>query len=379
MLEEDDGRSECLAPQFVHQSALFAQSVGVVALRHNHHVVVVAQACFHLLVQVEVSEEEEFGLRLTHGQQRQRTFRKGGECALLALPCVGVDHVAYVFASLCCCGQLAGAVHVVGEHVAKGRVLVGAERHHHGHLAAAHVEHGLRRSAFGVFVAKVGCCLGWNGVVTGALHHIRGQFVGHRNFRLGSLAQAHPQRVAYAVGQQGAYAHGTLDASVFTLAGLRHAQVQREAHALAFHHLAEQTHGAHHHLRVRGFDAYHHVGEMLLHAYPQKLHAALYDACGCVAVAAHDAVRQRTVVYAYAQRRAVLPAYRQQTAEAFLQACQFGGILLVGVFELLELPGGVGVVAGVDAHLLHDGCGHVGHVGVKVHVGHERAVVSHAA
>ena len=51
---------------------------------------------------------------------------------------------------------------------------------------------------------------------------------------------------------------------------------------------------------------------------------------------------------------------------------QFGGILSIGVFQFLELPGGIDVVARVDAHLLAVAGGDVGHGGVEVHVGHQR-------
>ena len=85
------------------------------------------------------------------------------------------------------------------------------------------------------------------------------------------------------------------------------------------------------------------------------------------------------MVHADAQRGVVLAADVEEADKAFFQPCQFGGVFLVGIFQLLELAGGVDVVARVDAHLLHDGGGHVGHVGVEVDIGHERAVVAFAA
>ena len=49
-------------------------------------------------------------------------------------------------------------------------------------------------------------------------------------------------------------------------------------------------------------------------------------------------------------------------------------VLLVCVFQRLELTGRVDIVARIDAHLLHNRGGHIGHVRVEVYVGTERHV-----
>ena len=58
------------------------------------------------------------------------------------------------------------------------------------------------------------------------------------------------------------------------------------------------------------------------------------------------------------------------------QSLQLGGILLVGVVDVLEGAGTVDEIPGVDAHLLHDTGGQVGHMGIEVYVGHQRGVVA---
>ena len=85
------------------------------------------------------------------------------------------------------------------------------------------------------------------------------------------------------------------------------------------------------------------------------------------------------MVHPDAQGRAVGAADGEQFREARLEPAEFLGILLVGVFQVLELAGRVHVVAGVDAHLLHHGRRHVGHGRVEVDVGHEGAVVARLA
>ena len=72
----------------------------------------------------------------------------------------------------------------------------------------------------------------------------------------------------------------------------------------------------------------------------------------------------------------MLPAYVEERHETRLYLLQFGGILLVGVFQFLERPRRVNIVAGVYAHLLRIERGDVRHVGIEVHVCHERRVIS---
>ena len=77
------------------------------------------------------------------------------------------------------------------------------------------------------------------------------------------------------------------------------------------------------------------------------------------------------MVDAYAQGRVVFLTYVKQRHKAFLNLLQFAGILLVGVFQVLERARRVGIIAGVYAHLLGIQGGHLGHMRVEVHVGHQ--------
>ena len=150
----------------------------------------------------------------------------------------------------------------------------------------------------------------------GAFRDIIHQFAGHGDFRFGRLAQGDADGVAQSVGQQGADAHGGLDASVLAVARFGHAQVQGEVHPLALHRVCQQAHGAHHHHRVRCLDGDDHILEVLVHADAQELHTRLHHAFGRVAVAGHDAVRQRAVVHADADGRVVLLADAEEGDKA---------------------------------------------------------------
>ena len=78
------------------------------------------------------------------------------------------------------------------------------------------------------------------------------------------------------------------------------------------------------------------------------------------------------MVHTYAHRRAVLATDVEEGQQTVLYLLEFLGILLVSVLQLLELTGGIHIVAGVYAHLLAITCRHVGHVGVEVDVGNQR-------
>ena len=141
-----------------------------------------------------------------------------------------------------------------------------------------------------------------------ALFKIASQMLCHRYLGLRLFAQRHTNGVANAVGQQRAYAHGTFYAAVFALASLGHAQVQGVVHIGLIHLAHQQSHRLHHHHGVAGFDADYHIVKLLFLADAQKLHAAFNNAFGGVAIARHNAVRERAVVYAYAHGGMVLAA-----------------------------------------------------------------------
>ena len=200
---------------------------------------------------------------------------------------------------------------------------------------------------------------------------VRGQFIGHRDFCFGRLRKRHTNGVADAIGQECTDTHGTFDASVLAFAGFRHTEVEREVHFLAAHRVYEQAHALHHHHGVRSFDRNHHVVKMHLGTDAQELHATLHNARWCVAITAHDAIRQATVIHTDAHCRAVGAANVEELHKAIFQARQFGGILLVGVLQFLERASRIHIIARIDAHFFHNRGRCVGHSGIKVHIGHE--------
>ena len=56
--------------------------------------------------------------------------------------------------------------------------------------------------------------------------------------------------------------------------------------------------------------------------------------------------------------------------ELCLYLLEFGGILLVGIFQVLKRTARVYIVAGIDAYLLAVLCSHISGMGRKVHVGY---------
>lgn len=92
----------------------------------------------------------------------------------------------------------------------------------------------------------------------------------------------------------------------------------------------------------------------------------------CVAVAVAYSVAEAAVVDTDAQCCVMLFADVDELYKAFLQLVELGGIFLVSIFVFYKPACRVYVIAGVYAHALNDGGCHVGHVGVEVHVGHQR-------
>ncbi len=175
------------------------------------------------------------------------------------------------------------------------------------------------------------------------------QSTRHRHLALGVLRQRHAHRIAYAVGQQRAYSHCALYATLDAVARLRHTQMQRVCHALALHSLDQKPVRMHHDAGVARLHRDHHAVEVQLAALPEKLHCRFDHALGRIAVAVDHAPRERAVVDAYAQRRAAAPAYLHQT---------------------LQLSRVVAEITRVDTHLVDRLGRYHRHVGREVYVGH---------
>ena len=113
----------------------------------------------------------------------------------------------------------------------------------------------------------------------------------------------------------------------------------------------EQPIGLDRHLRVARLHAEDDVAVVLVLADVEELERALDHAARRVAVAVQDAVGERAVVGADAQRAAELVAAPHERAEALGGALHLLGVLGVAVLAHLELLL-VGVVARVDPDLL---------------------------
>ena len=108
----------------------------------------------------------------------------------------------------------------------------------------------------------------------------------------------------------------------------------------------------------------------------QELHAALHDACRCVAIAVADAVGQAAMVYADAYGGVVLLADIDERNKPVFNLLQFPGIFLVRVLQLLERPCRIHIVAWIDADLLCIEGSHVSYVRIEVDVSTERCHVA---
>jgi hypothetical protein len=196
---------------------------------------------------------------------------------------------------------------------------------------------------------------------------------GDRNLPHWILGEGDAQGVPDAVLQERSDADGALDARVLAVPGFRHPQVEGLAglRGARGEPRRQQSVGLDGHLGIARLHAEDDVVESLLLAAGQELDGTLHHAKGGVAVAVHDPVGEGAVVGADAQGPAQLLAAPRQGSEALGHALQLVCILGVRVLAHRELLL-VGIVAGIDPHLLHVLGGHQGSVGREVDVGHQR-------
>ena len=386
-LGEDHGVEQRGVHHLVHQGALLAQAVLVVTHAHHHHLRMLLQASHILVGRCSEGQDEKFGRCLACSEERYgvvREHRIGAWCAVVD---VEVDEVTlcalhlfgHVSATIDEVGLLVGTVSEgIGAYVT---VMSCRRCNDHRHVGAAdrqdvalgigHLDGACGAARWTKPVKLRVLCSGYEHVAR-VLADILYEMFSHRNFCLRLLAQAHAYGVANAVGEQCSNAHGTLYASVLALTGFGHAEVEGIVHVGLVHLADEQTHGAHHDHGVAGLYAYDHVVKLLTLADAQKLHAALNNAFGRVAITRHYAVRERPVVHAYAHGRVVFAADVEEGHEALLQLFQLLGILGIGIFDMLERACRVHIVARVHAHLLCIESSDVSHARVEMDVGHER-------
>ena len=154
--------------------------------------------------------------------------------------------------------------------------------------------------------------------------------------------------------------------------------MEGERHTLALHCIHEQTHALHHDYSVGSLDGDDHIEELLAHANAEKLHAALHDASRGVAIVAHDAIGERTMIHPDANGSAVFAADGEQLLEACFKTLEFCGIFFVSIFHTFEGARRINVVTRIDAHFFDDGSCQICYFRVEVHICHQWGVVASA-
>ena len=171
----------------------------------------------------------------------------------------------------------------------------------------------------------------------------------HGYLVFGCFGQRYAHGVAYAVGQQRTYSHGTLYAPLDAVARFGNAEMHGIIHPLRLHRLDQQPIGMYHDAGVARFHRHNRLVEMLLGADAQKLHRRSHHALRRIAPLVHDMACQRAVIYAYAQCHSALSALGNQLLQT----------AVVGT-----------VIAGVDAHLIDIIGGNHGNLGYEMDVCH---------
>ena len=268
------------------------------------------EAGFHLFIQLNIGEEEEFGFGRTLAHKHQIVGYESGIGAGFARPRRCIDDGSggalfpigwEIFSEVSVVGM--GHSSVVGGRCQSGVGLIG---HDDGRMFSTDVEHRTGGTALGVEPVEFQAGEGRNARMSGACsENIRGEFVGHRDFLFGIFREGNTDGVADAVGQQCSDAHSAFDAAVLAFAGFRDTEVEGEVHPLTLHGFDQQTHALHHDHGVGGLDGDGDVEELLLHADTQKFHTTFHDAGRCVAVVAHNAIGKAAVIDADAQSGAV--------------------------------------------------------------------------
>ena len=202
--------------------------------------------------------------------------------------------------------------------------------------------------------------------------HIVTQFDSHRHLILRGLAQRDTDRIADALMEQRTDAYCTLDATILGIARLCHSEMQREVHSLPIHLRHKKPHRLHHHHRVRSLDRNHDIAEIHLTGYAQILHHRLHHTRRSVAISAHDAIGERTMVHTETHRCVVLTTQIEEGQEILPYAVDLPGILLVGKLQLAERAGGIDEIAGVDTHLVGSLGSLISRLGIEMHICRDR-------
>ena len=95
---------------------------------------------------------------------------------------------------------------------------------------------------------------------------------------------------------------------------------------------------------------------------------------GGIAVTAHDAVAQRTVVNPYAYGGSMPTAHFQKRHKSLFDSVNLRLIFLVGVGEPTECAAGIDKIAGIDTHFVSDLGGGKSRAWIEVDISHQRNV-----
>ena len=152
--------------------------------------------------------------------------------------------------------------------------------------------------------------------------------------------------------------------------------MQGKVHVFGIHGSHQATHGLDHDHHIAGFHADDHIVKVFGDKHTQELHHAFHHASRSVAIAAHDAVAQRTVVHPQPNGGAMLAANLDERQQRVADFLDFGAILLIGVGELLEGACRVYKIAGIDAHLVGESRCRKGCTWIEMDVGHQRHIAS---
>ena len=133
----------------------------------------------------------------------------------------------------------------------------------------------------------------------------------------------------------------------------------------------KQTISLDHHLRVGGLHRKYQIMVIVITCDAGKLQRAFHHAERRVAIAVHDAIRERSMIGADAHHPSKILAKLHQRRKFLADAFELLLILRVGVladFELLL----VGVISRVHANFLHPLGGLERGIGLEMDVGHQR-------
>lgn len=134
------------------------------------------------------------------------------------------------------------------------------------------------------------------------------QKLRHGDLVLGRFGQRNADRVADTVRQKRSDTDSALDASFDPVSRFGDAQVERIIHPLPLHRFRQKPVGGHHDPRIARLHRHHDLIERLFAADAQELHRRGHHPFGGIAPLVENALRERTVIHADADRHAALPA-----------------------------------------------------------------------